>query len=132
MGMWVQYPLISMPPFHLGWGGAHQGLVIDRLKLLVHDRLGPSQFSSKKRISQHSHRSDRSGEPVRPVEQQVGQEFVLQNSSIKGKEEVEQSVPRGEDVQSSVAKEVIKIGNNDMVMGDCFTGPVIINGSTQA
>jgi hypothetical protein len=57
---------------------------------------------------------------------------VLQNSSIKGKEEVEQSVPRGEDVQSSVAKEVIKIGNNDVVMGDCFTGPVIINGSTQA
>jgi hypothetical protein len=27
---------------------------------------------------------------------------------------------------------VIKIGNNDVVMGDCFKGPVIINGSTQA
>jgi hypothetical protein len=50
---------------------------------------------------------------------------------VKGKENVEQSVPRGEDAQSSVVKEVIKIDNNDVVMGDCFKGPVIINGSTQ-
>jgi hypothetical protein len=35
-------------------------------------------------------------------------------------------------VQSSVAKEVIRIGNNDVVMGDCFQGLVIINGSTRA
>jgi hypothetical protein len=27
---------------------------------------------------------------------------------------------------------VIKIGNNDTVMGDCFKGPVIINSSTKA
>jgi hypothetical protein len=27
---------------------------------------------------------------------------------------------------------VITISNNDVVMGDCFKGPVIINGSTQA
>jgi hypothetical protein len=35
-------------------------------------------------------------------------------------------------VQSSVAKAVIKIGNNDVVMVDCFTGPVIIKSSAQA
>jgi hypothetical protein len=29
---------------------------------------------------------------------------------------VEQSIPGDEDAQSSVAKEVIKIGNNDVVM----------------
>jgi hypothetical protein len=57
---------------------------------------------------------------------------VLQRGSAKGKENVEQSIPGGENAQSSVAKEVIKIGNNDVVMGDCFKGPVIINGSTQA
>jgi hypothetical protein len=51
---------------------------------------------------------------------------------VKGKENVGQSVLGGEDAQSSVAKEVIKIGNNDVVMGDCFKGPDIINGSTQA
>jgi hypothetical protein len=27
---------------------------------------------------------------------------------------------------------VIKIGNNDVVMGDCFKGPIVINGFTQA
>jgi hypothetical protein len=48
---------------------------------------------------------------------------------VKGKEKVEQSVPGGEDVQSNVAKEIIKIVNNDVVMGDCFKGSVIINGS---
>jgi hypothetical protein len=57
---------------------------------------------------------------------------VLQIGYVKGKEKVEQSVPGGEDAQSSVAKEVIKIGNYDVVMGDCFKGPVIINGSAQA
>jgi hypothetical protein len=57
---------------------------------------------------------------------------VLQRSSTKGKEKVEQSVLGGEDAQSSVAKEVIKIGNNDVVMGDCFKGLVIINGFAQA
>jgi hypothetical protein len=57
---------------------------------------------------------------------------MLQKSSVQGKEKVEQSVPGGEDAQSSVAKEVIKIGNNDVVMGDCFKGTVIINGSTLA
>jgi hypothetical protein len=56
---------------------------------------------------------------------------MLQRGSTKGKEKVEQSIPGGEDAQSSVAKEVIKIGNNDVVMGDCFKGPVIINDSTQ-
>jgi hypothetical protein len=50
----------------------------------------------------------------------------------RGKEKVEQSVLGGEDAQSSVAKEVIKTGNNDVVMGDCFTRSVIINGSAQA
>jgi hypothetical protein len=50
---------------------------------------------------------------------------------VKGKEKVEQSVLEGEDVWNSVAKEVIKIGNNVVVMGDCFKGPVIINGSAQ-
>jgi hypothetical protein len=57
---------------------------------------------------------------------------MLQKSSVQGKEKVEQSVPGGEDAQSSVAKEVIKFGNNDVVMGDCFKGTVIINGSTLA
>jgi hypothetical protein len=45
---------------------------------------------------------------------------------------VEQSVLGGEDAQSSVAKEVIKIGNNDVVMEDCFKGTIIINVSAQA
>jgi hypothetical protein len=106
--------------------------MFDRLKLPIHDQLGPSQSGPERRISQHSHQSDRSGEPVRPVEQQVGQEFVLQNSSVKGREKVEQSVLGGEDAHSSVAKEVIKIGINDVVMEDCFKGPVIINSSTRA
>jgi hypothetical protein len=57
---------------------------------------------------------------------------MLQKSSAKKKEKVEQFVPGGEDAQCCVAKEVIKIGNNDVVMRDCFKGPVIINGSTQA
>jgi hypothetical protein len=57
---------------------------------------------------------------------------VLQSSSTKEKEKVEQSVQGDEDAQSSVAKEVIKIDNNDVVMGGCFKGPIIINGSTQA
>jgi hypothetical protein len=57
---------------------------------------------------------------------------MLQNSSAKGREKVEQSIPGGEDAESSVAKEVIKIGNNDVVMGDCFKGLVIINSSTRA
>jgi hypothetical protein len=130
MGMWVQYPPMPVLPFHPGWG-APQGSMFDRLKLPVHDRLGSSQSDLEKRISQHPHRLDRSDELVRPVEQQVGQEFVLQRGSVKGKENVEQSVPRGEDAQSSVVKEVIKIDNNDVVMGDCFKGSVIINGSTQ-
>jgi acetate kinase len=42
---------------------------------------------------------------------------------------VEQSVPEGE--KSKVVKEVIKIGNNIVVMGDCFKGSVIVNGSAQ-
>jgi hypothetical protein len=46
---------------------------------------------------------------------------------VKGKEKVEQSIPEGE--KSKVFKEVVKIGNNDVVMGDCFKGSVIINGS---
>jgi hypothetical protein len=41
---------------------------------------------------------------------------------------VEQCVPEGEDAQNNIAKKVIKIGNNDVVMGDCFNGSVIING----
>jgi hypothetical protein len=51
---------------------------------------------------------------------------------VKGEEKLEQFVLGGEDAQSSVAKEVFKIGNNDVVMGDCFKGLVIINGSAQA
>jgi hypothetical protein len=57
---------------------------------------------------------------------------MLQKRSVKGKEKVEQLVLGGDDVQRNVAKEVIKIGNNDVVMGDCFKAPVIINNSTQA
>jgi hypothetical protein len=101
--------------------------VFDRLKLPVHDRLGPSQYGIGKRFNQHSNQLDWSSEPVRPA----GQEFMLQNSSTEGEEKMDQSVPAGEDAQSSVAK-VIKIGNNDVVMGNCFKGSVIINGSTQA
>jgi hypothetical protein len=48
---------------------------------------------------------------------------------VKGKEKVEQSIPEGE--KSKVFKEVVKIGNNDVVMGDCFKGSVIINGYAQ-
>jgi hypothetical protein len=44
---------------------------------------------------------------------------------------VEQSIPEDGSAQSNVAKEVIKISNNDVVMGVCFKGSVIINGSTQ-
>jgi hypothetical protein len=50
---------------------------------------------------------------------------------MKGKEKVEQPVLEGEDVQNKVAKEVIKIGNNVVVMGGCFEGPIIINDSAQ-
>jgi hypothetical protein len=56
---------------------------------------------------------------------------MLQNGSTKGKEKVEQSIPEGEGVQSNVVMQVIKIGNNDVVIGDCFKEPVIINGSAQ-
>jgi hypothetical protein len=88
----------------------------------VLDRLGPSQSSPKIRVGQHPHRSDWSGELIKPVEQQVGKEFTPKGSSI----------PEGREVQSNAAKEVIKIGNNDIVMGDCFNGPVIISGSARA
>jgi hypothetical protein len=67
MGMWVQYPPMSMPSFHTHWG-APQGLVLDRLKLPVHDRLGLSQSGLEKKIGQQADRSDRPGESVRPVE----------------------------------------------------------------
>jgi hypothetical protein len=50
---------------------------------------------------------------------------------VKGKENVEQSIPEGGGAQSNVAKEVIKIDNNDVVMGDCFKGLVVINNSAQ-
>jgi hypothetical protein len=131
MGMWVAYPPMSMPLFRPGLG-APQGSVFDRLKLPVHDRLGPTQSGPAKRISQYTDQSDLHGGSVRPVEQDVEQEFVVQNSFMKGKEKVEQSIIGGEDAQSNVAKEVIKIGNNDVVMGDCFKGLIIINGFTQA
>jgi hypothetical protein len=67
IGMWVQYPPMSMPPFHTHWG-APQGSVLDRLKLPVHDRLGLSQSGLEKKIGQQADRSDRPGESVRPVE----------------------------------------------------------------
>jgi hypothetical protein len=51
---------------------------------------------------------------------------VLQRGFVKGKEKVEYFVPGGEDAQSSVAKEVIKIGNNYVVMGNCFKGRRIL------
>jgi hypothetical protein len=54
---------------------------------------------------------------------------VLQKIFANGKEKVEQSVPRGEDAQS-ITKEVVKIGRNDVVMGDCFKGLIIINSYT--
>jgi hypothetical protein len=63
--------------------------VFDRLKLQVHDRLDPSQSGLEKGINQYTDRSDLHGEPVRSVEQDVKQEFVVQNSSMKGKEKVE-------------------------------------------
>jgi hypothetical protein len=44
---------------------------------------------------------------------------------------MEQSVLGGEEVQSNVVNEVIKIGNN-VVMWDCFNGMVIIIDSVQA
>jgi hypothetical protein len=47
MGMWVQYPPMSMTTFHPCWG-APQRSVFNRLKLLVHDRLGPSQSGPEK------------------------------------------------------------------------------------
>jgi hypothetical protein len=47
---------------------------------------------------------------------------------VKGKEKVEQFIPESKEVQSNVANEVIKIGSNDVVMGDCFKDPIIING----
>jgi hypothetical protein len=56
---------------------------------------------------------------------------MLQNSFTNGKEKVEQSVSKGGSAQSNIAKEVIKIGSNDVVMGDCFKGSIIINGSAQ-
>jgi hypothetical protein len=64
--------------------------------------------------------------------QQPEQEFMHQSSSVKGKEKVEQSVPKGKGVQSNVVNEVVKIGSNDVVMGDCFQGPVVINSPSRA
>jgi hypothetical protein len=97
MGMWVQYPLMLMQPFHLGWG-APQGLVFDGLKLSMHDRLGPSQSGQEKRVDQHPHQSDQFVESVRSVEQQAGLELMLWGNSAKGKEKVEQSILEGGDV----------------------------------
>jgi hypothetical protein len=65
-----------MPLFHPGWG-APQGLVFDRLRVPMHDRLSPNQSGLEKGVNEHPHQSDRSGKPVRSVEQQDGQEFVL-------------------------------------------------------
>jgi hypothetical protein len=45
---------------------------------------------------------------------------------------MEQSFLEGEKMQRSVASEVIKIGNNDVVMGDCFKGSIIVCGPAQA
>jgi hypothetical protein len=45
---------------------------------------------------------------------------------------MEQSFLEGEKMQRSVASEVIKIGSNDVVMGDCFKGSIIVCGPAQA
>jgi hypothetical protein len=50
---------------------------------------------------------------------------------VKGKKKMERFVPEGKEVHSSIVNEVLKIGNNEVVLGDCFKGPVIINGSAQ-
>jgi hypothetical protein len=94
--------------------------------------LGPSQSGQEVRASQHPYRSDLSGETVRPIKQQAEQGFAPHISSAKGKKKMEQSGPEDEEVQSSVVNEVIKMGNNVVVMGDCFKRPIIINGSIQA
>jgi hypothetical protein len=61
----------------LCWG-APQGLVFDRLKLPVHDRLGPSQSGPEKRISQHPHRSDR-------LSSRLGRSSYCREALLKGK-----------------------------------------------
>jgi hypothetical protein len=63
--------------------------VFDRLKLPVYDRLGTTQFGPAKRINQYTDQSYLHGGSIRPVEQDVEQEFVVQNSFMKGKEKVE-------------------------------------------
>ena len=72
--------------------------------------------------------SDRYSIPVRPVQQGPQPALSAQIRSTKGKEKVDQaSVETGNDKGKS-ATQVIKIGSNDVIMGNCFKGPVVING----
>jgi hypothetical protein len=56
--------------------GGTSRISIRQVIVLVHDRLGPSQSDPEIRVGQHSNWSDRPGDPVRPIEQQAGQEFT--------------------------------------------------------
>jgi hypothetical protein len=47
--------------------GAPQGSIFVRLRVSVHDQLGPNQSGPGIMVGQHPHRSDWSGEPVKQV-----------------------------------------------------------------
>ena len=129
--MWVQYPPVQIPTFHPGWGTPHRS-VFDRITPPVHDRLGPHQSGPRGvevGVDQDPHRSDRSTGPVRPVQQ--GPQPILPDHmySTKGKEKFDQASAGISNDRGKVATQVIKIGSNDVIMGDCFKGPVVIDGS---
>jgi hypothetical protein len=57
----------------------------------------------------------------------LGQGPVSQGQ--EGKVKVEQSITGAKDVKLNNVNGMIKIGNNNMVIGDCFKGPIVINGT---
>ena len=83
-------------------------------------------------VNQNPHQSVRSGGPVRPVLQGPQPISPDQGHSAKGKEEIEQSTSVAKDIKGSTANVEIKIGSNDVIMGDCFKGPIVINGPVQS
>ena len=86
----------------------------------------------KRRGSNRTHTSLRSGGLIRLVAQGPQLISPTQGHFEKGKEIIEQSTLEAKDVKKNTASGVIKIGSNDVVMGDCFKGPIVINGPVQS
>jgi hypothetical protein len=101
----------------------------------AHDRLGPNQSSLEHQevgVNQHPHVSDQSRGPVRPVAEGGHNQFLEAKCVLRrARKKLDNLHKKAMDIKENTASGVIKIGNNDVVMRDCFKGHVVINGPVQ-